>query len=60
MEITEKKDIVLRCATCGSEFIWTAGEKAYYQERSLQPPRHCYHCRLIRRGLIKSRRGENG
>jgi CxxC-x17-CxxC domain-containing protein len=42
-------DKALRCVECGAEFIWTAGEQAYYQEKQLQhEPRRCRVCKTKR------------
>lgn len=46
------EDLVLTCARCRAEFVWTAGEQAYYAERELRQPRFCEVCR-------KERRAEN-
>ena len=42
----------LVCADCGREFLWDAGEQAWYHEKKLaNPPRHCKACRVHRRHL---------
>lgn len=38
------------CRDCGSEFVFTAGEQEFYQEKGFQhPPSRCPACRASRR-----------
>ncbi len=40
----------LVCVECGREFLWDAGEQAWYQSKGLvNPPRRCKACREKRR-----------
>ncbi len=40
----EDKGII--CIDCDSEFIWTAGEQAFYRDKNLQnPPKRCKECK---------------
>jgi CxxC-x17-CxxC domain-containing protein len=44
------EDRRLRCAACGSEFVWTAGEQRFFAERQLaHEPRRCRSCQAARR-----------
>lgn len=44
------KDIILRCIDCGREFVFTAGEQAFYADKGLlNEPRRCPECRSRRR-----------
>ncbi|MCC6627907.1 MAG: zinc-ribbon domain containing protein [Chloroflexi bacterium] len=44
-------DQTLTCRDCGQEFVWTAGEQAFYQTRGLtNQPRRCPSCRQARKG----------
>lgn len=44
------EDIVLRCVECGEEFVFTAGEQAFYSDKGLlNEPRRCPDCRNRRR-----------
>mgnify|MGYP005853390161 CR=1 FL=1 len=46
----EFKDKTLVCRDCGSNFIFTAGEQAFYQEKGLvNEPKRCPSCRALRR-----------
>ena len=39
-------DKVLKCRDCGEEFVFTAGEQAFYKERGFQhEPTRCRRCR---------------
>jgi len=43
MEFQDKKKT---CTDCGKEFIFTAGEQAFYKERGLEnEPKRCKECR---------------
>ena len=44
------EDKVLECSECGNEFVFTAGEQEFYQEKGFQnEPRRCSDCRRRRR-----------
>lgn len=44
------RDIILRCIECGQEFVFTAGEQAFYADKGLlNEPRRCPECRAKRR-----------
>lgn len=43
------QDRTLRCASCGQDFVWAAGEQAFYAEHQLShEPRHCRACKARR------------
>jgi CxxC-x17-CxxC domain-containing protein len=43
-------DKVLKCRDCGEEFVFTAGEQAFYKERGFQhEPTRCRSCREKRK-----------
>lgn len=51
------EDQQLKCADCGTTFVFTAGEQAFYEERGLShPPTRCKSCRDAR----KAARGDGG
>src|SRR5215813_9325823 len=55
MASTEDKSIT--CVDCGEEFLFTAGEQAFYRERGLtNEPTRCKNCREKR----KATRGSGG
>lgn len=43
------EDRMLVCRDCGREFVFTAGEQAFYAERGFVPPTRCPACRAERR-----------
>lgn len=56
MEFTDK---TLICKDCGQEFIFSAGEQAFYQEKGLDnEPKRCKECR-DKRKADKSKRDNN-
>lgn len=47
-------DRVLVCRDCGNEFVFTAGEQAFYAERGFNDPARCPSCRAVRRQARES------
>ena len=51
------EDQYIRCSDCGEEFVFTAGEQAFYREKGLtHAPTRCKNCRENR----KAHRSEGG
>ncbi len=49
-EVFEDETIV--CAQCGNEFLFSAGEKAFYKEKGLMnKPKYCRECRAAKKGV---------
>lgn len=47
----EFQDKVLVCRDCGKEFLFSAGEQAFYAEKGFQnEPTRCRNCRVARKG----------
>ena len=43
-------DKTLKCRECGSDFVFTAGEQEFYQQKGLiNQPSRCPSCRATRR-----------
>lgn len=42
-------DKTLVCRDCGQEFVFSAGEQAFYMERGFVEPARCPNCRASRR-----------
>jgi CxxC-x17-CxxC domain-containing protein len=56
----EYADKTLVCRECGQEFIFTAGEQEFYQQKGLlNEPGRCPACRANRRAAM-SGRGDRG
>ena len=49
-------DRTVTCRDCGQEFVFTAGEQAFYQERGFSEPQRCPSCRAAR----KAQRNDGG
>jgi CxxC-x17-CxxC domain-containing protein len=48
-ELQVRDDKVLSCKECGAEFVFTAGEQAFYASRDFQnEPKRCKGCRGAR------------
>jgi CxxC-x17-CxxC domain-containing protein len=43
-------DLLITCSDCGQEFVFTAGEQQFYQERGYSAPRRCKPCRAAKQG----------
>ena len=51
------EDKTLTCKECGEEFVFTAGEQAFYAEKGLtNEPQRCKACRDKRRNAGKPQR----
>ena len=49
--VTGGADQRIKCVECGEEFLFTAGEQAFYQEHNLtHAPTRCKRCRTNRKG----------
>lgn len=53
------EDKTLVCRDCGEEFIFSAGEQEFFQQKGFQhPPSRCPECRSRRRGMDRPPLGE--
>jgi CxxC-x17-CxxC domain-containing protein len=42
----ELQDRVLKCFDCGNDFVWTAGEQAFFRDKNLKnEPKRCKTCK---------------
>jgi CxxC-x17-CxxC domain-containing protein len=49
--MTRAEDQRIKCVDCGEEFLFTAGEQAFYKEHNLtHAPTRCKRCRTNRKG----------
>lgn len=54
------KDKTLVCKDCGAEFVFTAGEQAFYAEKGFQnEPVRCKACRQARKASRENNRNNN-
>jgi len=43
---SEFQDTPIHCIDCGEDFIWTAGEQAFFRDKGLtNPPKRCKNCK---------------
>jgi hypothetical protein len=42
------RDLILKCADCGTDFLLQAGEQQFYFKRGLAMPKRCSECRQRR------------
>ena len=45
-------DSTIKCVECNKNFIFSAGEKKFYEAKGLRLPKRCPACRDHRRALI--------
>ncbi len=58
METKEYKDITLICKESGQEFVWTAGEQAFYAEKGFQQPKYCPEVRAKKKAERENNRNK--
>ena len=47
----EFQDRVLKCADCGAEFVFTAGEQHFFHDKNFKnEPKRCKACKVKRQG----------
>src|ERR1041385_3696699 len=47
----EFQDRILKCAECGAEFIFTAGEQSFFHDKNFKnEPKRCKACKTKRQG----------
>lgn len=46
--MNEYKDAKIKCQDCGNEFIFSANEQKFYEEKGFIPPKRCRSCRNAR------------
>ena len=52
-------DRELTCVDCGAEFVFTAGEQAFFHDKQFKnDPKHCKQCKAKRSGSRKPVRSE--
>jgi CxxC-x17-CxxC domain-containing protein len=55
------EDKTLRCRECGNDFVFTAGEQEFYQQKGLlNQPGRCPSCRAARRSTSGGAGGREG
>ena len=41
------RDVVIKCDNCGQDFVWTSGEREFFETKGLNKPEHCMICRSV-------------
>lgn len=50
-------DMILTCVDCGAEFVFSAGEQAFFAERGfINSPKRCENCRAARKEAARAQR----
>jgi CxxC-x17-CxxC domain-containing protein len=50
----EFKDEKLVCQDCGKEFVFSAADQQFFQEKGYQPPKRCPECRKAKKAQRSS------
>ena len=45
----DDQDQTCECKDCSAEFVFTVGEKRFYESNGFQPPKRCKECRNKRK-----------
>lgn len=45
--IWKSGDKTIECCNCGRRFVFTAGERKYFEQRNMREPKRCKTCRVI-------------
>ena len=49
------QDQTLTCKDCSKQFVWTAGEQEFYQQKGFtNPPSRCPDCRKLKKQQMRS------
>ena len=49
------EDALIRCIDCSHEFVWTAGEQAFFRDKELQnPPKRCKECKKAKNRRLEA------
>jgi len=58
--MTEFKDETIKCVECGTEFVFTAKDQAFYQEKGFtNKPKRCKPCRDKKKAEKRNLENEN-
>ena len=51
------QDQTLTCKDCGKQYVWTAGEQEFYQQKGFtNPPSRCPDCRKLKKQQMRENR----
>jgi CxxC-x17-CxxC domain-containing protein len=56
-KVADLTDQTIKCADCGKDFVWSASEQAFYQEKGFDnAPKRCPDCRRKRKEALRANR----
>ena len=59
--MSDLSDQTLKCRDCGADFVWTASEQEFYQQKGFtNPPSRCVECRKAKKAQFNAGRGGGG
>ena len=59
--MSDLSDQTLKCRDCGADFVWTASEQEFYQQKGFtNPPSRCPACRKAKKEQFNAGRGGGG
>ncbi len=51
------QDQTIKCKDCGKDFVWTADEQEFYQQKGFQnAPQRCPDCRKAKKAALRTNR----
>src|SRR6476661_6023972 len=51
----EFQDTLIPCIDCAQDFIWTAGEQAFFRDKELKnPPKRCKECKKAKNKRLEA------
>ena len=57
MEFTDKTIV---CKDCGTEFVFSAKEQEFYQQKGLEhEPKRCKDCRIKKKAALEEKNNKN-
>ena len=58
--MNEYKDETIKCVDCGQEYVFTAGEQAFYASKGFtNKPKRCKACREKKKAAMNQTKQEN-
>jgi CxxC-x17-CxxC domain-containing protein len=54
------QDQTIQCKDCGTDFVWTAEEQEFYQQKGFNAPLRCKNCRAKARAAHNGGGGQGG
>lgn len=54
------QDQTIQCKDCGTDFVWTAEEQEFYQQKGFNAPMRCKDCRVKARANFNAGHGGGG